>query len=315
MTKNRFFICISFLFIILISSCNTYTNFYSETYTRIPKSQYASHMHRLDFSHQNLDTLPYQISEINDLRMLNLSGNPNLNLSDALQKLKRHKNLEILILDSLQLSEIPETIKNFSNLKQLSLAYNPNLDLGKAFDLISELQLEFLNLKGNDIDELPYNITALQTLKDLNLSYNTLRAPSNYILLGKLPKLYSLWIDHNQIETLPKTIGHLNQIRFLYLDHNVLKTLPTEMSSMQKLWVVHAGYNEFEELPEVFAHMRSLFMVHINNSDIKTIPEAFKTEKYPLAGLILDNNPISEEEKRRVEKLFKSFFLLSFEQK
>ncbi len=306
--KYILFVIITFL----ASSCTTYINFYSKTHTTVSKNDQK--IFRLDLSSQNLDALPESISTLKDLRMLNLSGNPNLDLEKELKKLSNPKNIEILTLDSLNLQRLPKSILKLSNLKQLSLANNPTLDVKQALDLITILPIEFLSLKGNRIEEIPQNIVKISSLKDLNLSYNKLRGDQNFELFGKLPKLYSLWVDHNELEVLPASIGKVDQIRFLYIDHNKLQELPKEMSAM-KTWVVHAGYNQFKELPEIFTNMHSLFMVHINNNDITTIPDAYQKEKYPLAGLILDNNPINTKERTKAEILFKGFFLLSFEQK
>ncbi|WP_139195569.1 leucine-rich repeat domain-containing protein [Aquimarina amphilecti] len=247
--------------------------------------------------------------------MVNLSNNPNLNIDKSLNQLATHKNLEVLILDSLGIKTIPESIKLFPNLKQISLVNNPGLNLQQILTEISELPIEFLNLKNNQLTKIPENITALNTLRDLNLSYNKIHDEASYSYLGQLPKLYSLWIDHNKLEQLPNTIGQLNQIRFFYVDHNYLKGLSDQLLEMKNVWVIHAGYNKFKEFPSVFSSMKSLLMVHINNNEIVSIPEVYETEKYSLAGLILDNNPLSYEEIIKAKKTFKGFFLLSFEQK
>ncbi len=294
-------------------SCNTYTKFYSVTYTSVSDHKIAD-IYRLDLSNQNLDSLPIAVSKLTTLKMLNLSNNPNLNLDLAFKKLNQCKDIEVLILDSLNIDKIPASIIQFTSLKQLSLANNPKLNLEYTFDIASVLPIEYLNLRGNTIEKLPENSIKLKSVKDLNLSFNRLKGNRNYELIAKLPKLYSLWIDHNELEVLPSSIGAINKVRFLYFDHNKLEKLPEEMSAM-RTWVIHAGYNNFKVLPKVFTKMRSLFMVHINNNSITVIPESYTTEKYPLAGLILDNNPISENEKRKAAQLFKGFFLLSFEQK
>ena len=301
-------------FLLFISSCGTYTTYYGETYTHI-NIDAISKIHRLDLSHQNLKTLPSAIYDIKHLRMVNLSNNRLLDLEQSLEQLSIHKEIEVLILDSLQIKKIPTTIQLFPKLKQISLINNPDIDIADLVSQISELPITFLNLKRNNITKLPQNISTLSSLRDLNLSYNQLHDAPSYSYLGKLPKLYSLWIDHNKLTELPETIGSLDQVRFLYIDNNKLSTLPNELSTMRKVWVIHAGYNEFAELPEVFASMRVLLMVHINNNQIQFIPEIYETEKYPLAGLLLDNNPLSVSEIKKAKKVFKGFFLLSFEQK
>ncbi|TSE11455.1 leucine-rich repeat domain-containing protein [Aquimarina algiphila] len=310
---NKWNIISVLLIILLYSSCNTYTTYYSKTYTSTPNRN-KSKVHRLDFSNKNVESLAEYIVKNKNLKMLNLSNTKISNLDNIFIQLGKHTQIEILILDSLDISRLPKSIKTLSHLKQLSLSYNPKLNLEDTFSKISDLPIEFLNLKGNNIAKLPDNTTSLHHIKDLNLSYNILSEKHNYTLLGELPNLYSLWIDHNNLDQLPETIGALDQVRFLYIDHNNLNVLPNSISAMKKTWVIHAGYNQFTELPSAFTKMKSLFMVHINNNNIKSISEAYEKEKYPLAGLILDNNPLLDSEKEKGKKLFKGFFLLSFEQ-
>ncbi|WP_299436032.1 leucine-rich repeat domain-containing protein [uncultured Aquimarina sp.] len=314
MIKRQIIYHVSTSLVLLFCSCGTYTTFYSKTHIEID-SEKLSKVHRLDLSNQDLEELPVTIADLKDLRMINLSNNAKLDINGSLHKLAVHKNLEVLILDSLGIKTIPESIKLFPNLKQISLVHNPALNLEQAITQISGLPIEFLNLKNNKLTKLPENITTLKNLKDLNLSYNTIQDEESYSYLGKLPKLYSLWIDHNKLKKLPSTIGELSQIRFFYIDHNELKDLPAELGSMKKVWVIHAGYNQFAELPKVFTTQKSLLMVHINNNQIKAIPKDFETEKYPLAGLLLDNNPLPNTEIEKAKKLFSGFFLLSFEQR
>ncbi|MGY3794791.1 leucine-rich repeat domain-containing protein [Aquimarina sp. 433] len=313
MRNNIRYIFLSIL-ICLCTGCSTYTTFYSKTHKEVV-GENISKIHRLDLSNQNLTQLPANIEHIKDLRMINLSNNPDLDLSNTFERLSIHTNLEVLILDSLDINIIPESISQFKNLKQISLAHNTGLLLEVTLSRLSELPIEFLNLANNNLTVLPENIINITTLKDLNLSYNNMKDPKTYNLLGQLPKLYSLWIDHNELETLPATIGNLKQIRFLYIDHNNLAYMPDSMIDMKKLWVIHAGYNKFKKLPTVFAKMKVLLMVHINNNEITTIPKIYETEKYPLAGLLLDNNAFSKEEVERAKQIFNGFFLLSFEQK
>ncbi|AXT55361.1 leucine-rich repeat domain-containing protein [Aquimarina sp. AD1] len=312
MIKKQFLFHLCLL--LLCSSCNTYTTFYSKTHVEINLEKFSK-IHRLDLSNQKLKELPNSITKLKDLRMINLSNNKGLDIDNSLRVLSVHKNLEVLILDSLDIKTIPESIKLFPKLKQISLINNPGFDLSQILQQISELPIEFLNLKNNQLTKIPKNITALNTLRDLNLSYNEIHDEASYSHLGKLPDLYSLWIDHNNLKELPNTISKLNQIRFFYIDHNDLETLPDQLKEMKSVWVIHAGFNKFKELPSVFSSMKSLLMVHINNNEIVSIPITYETEKYPLAGLILDNNPLSQEEIVKAKETFKGFFLLSFQQK
>jgi hypothetical protein len=58
--------------------------------------------------------------------------------------------------------------------------------------------------------------------------------------------------------------------------------------------------------------MPSLLLLHINNCEIIEIPEAFASSKYSLMGIILNNNILSENDKKRWCEEFSSFFVASF---
>jgi len=297
--------------LLVFSSCKTYNTFYGTTYTA---HTFDTKSKRLDLSYQNLDIIPKGLSTLNELKMLDISGNTDLDLNIVLQSLPHPEKLEVLILDSLDLNSLPTNISSFKKLKQLSLAYNPNLNLKNTFAQLDNTPLEFLNLKGNEIRQLPSNIIQLETLKDLNLSDNYLHDEESYNYLGKLPLLYSLWLDDNTLSQLPKTVGALKQITFFYVDNNQLTGLPEEISGMKNLNVIHLGFNKFTELPEQLIKVPNLFKVHINNNQVTTIPRSFRTEKHSIFALLFDNNPIPEKEQKWAEKAFRNYRLLSFKQ-
>lgn len=295
----------------MLSSCSTYTTFYGET---VKTTAIDKHTRRLDLSYQNLTDLPIAYDQLQELRMLDLSGNIGLDISKVLASIPFPEKLEVLMLDSLDLKELPSELKRYTHLKQLSISNNPSLDIDKAITSLEDMPLEFLNLKGNGLTHISQNITRITTLKDLNLSYNKIQDAMSYRYLGELPNLYSLWLDHNELTTLPTTIKELSQIRYFYIDHNQLTVLPKEVSGMLRVWVIHAGHNRFKELPEELMGIPGLFLIHMNNNNISLIPRSYGEKDYAMMALILDHNPLPEEERIWAEKTFKKFFLLSFEQ-
>ncbi len=297
--------------LLLFSSCETYNTFYSTTYAA---DSFDAKSKRLDLSHQNISAIPEGLHALNALKMLDLSRTTGIDINTILETLPHPEKLEVLLLDSLNISTLPVTISSFKNLKQLSLAYNPDLNLEDTFTQLKDIPLVFLNLQGNAITQLPENITQLETLKDLNLSYNHLHDDVSYGYLGQLPLLNSLWLDHNDFTQLPKTVGALNQITFFYVVNNQLKKLPKEISNMKNLSVIHLSFNNFTELPEELITVPNLLQVHINNNQITTIPRSFGTKKHRISAIIFDNNPIPENEQKWAEKTFSRYFLLSFKQ-
>lgn len=294
----------------ILIGCSTYKRSYGETARAISLSD-ASSTYRLDLSNQNLTEVPKGFVEYTQLRMLNLSANTNIDLEQFLNQVPNPEVLEVLVLDSLNLKTIPASIKRLTNLKHLSLNANPEAHFDQLFKAVSSLPIEFINLQNNQIALLSKEVSALKNLKSINLSGNRLQTSENYILLGNLPKLESLWITNNQLNQLPLEIGQLSSLRNLYMEHNELTTLPDSLADLEKVWVLHAGHNKFKELPIVFTQMPSLLLLHINNNSITTIPEEYAQEKYSLMGLIMDHNSLSSAAIKRWEKEFSKFFQAS----
>ena len=306
------------LFLILIlcgavlQSCNTYRCSFGKTYDKI-ELQNTKKLRRLDLSNQNLKEAPSMISKITDLRMLNLSGNTFLDIEKALEVVPNPEKLQILILDSLALKTIPKSVLRFKNLEHLSLNYNPEINIEEAIEHVLPLPLEFLNIQHNNLVTLPPNITNLTTLTGINLSNNQISNPETLQFLGKLPKLQSLWLTHNDLGDLPQEIGELKSLRFLYLEYNNLSSLPNSVENLEKVNVLHIGHNKFQSLPIQIIKMPRLLLLHVNNCEIIEIPEDFATRKYSLKSIIVDNNNLSEKDKKQWSKEFYSFFIASFE--
>jgi Leucine-rich repeat (LRR) protein len=306
MTKKIFYILI--LCGIILQSCSIYKRSFGTTFTKIDTENYEQ-LYRLDFSNQQLKEIPLNMGKLVELRVLNLSGNTDLNLAEVFEALPNPEKLEVLILDRLDLKSVPKTIRRFHNLRHLSLNFNPAIELEKICTTIKKLPLEFLNLQSNNLKGFPITIGSIKTLKAINTSHNRI---SNLENLGKLPNLQSLWLTDNNIGKLPKEIALLTSLRNLYIEKNKLTSLPNAMQKLESLTVLHAGYNLFQHLPKQLVEIPRLLLLHINNCQITEIPKVFSTSKYSLMGIILNNNKLSEEDKKQWSEEFNSFFVASF---
>lgn len=304
--------CILFLLIaMLLQNCNTYKRSFGQTYTTINVENYSK-TYRLDLSNTSLRKTPNNLANLTELRILNLSGNKLLNLEEVFNTITNPEKLEVLILDSLDLKIIPKSILKFKNLKQLSLNKNPHLNFVQATEIIETLPIRFLNLQQNSLENIPFQIAKITSLTGVNLSNNKIKNSQAFETLAKLPNLKSLWLTNNKIYNLPEEIGLFTSLRNLYLEHNYLTTLPNSVKNLKKVTVLHLGYNQFKELPIALIKMPKLMLLHINNCGINTISNRFKNSKYSLKSIILDNNKLSEEDKKKWRKVFKSFIMASF---
>ena len=290
-----------------LSGCETYRTYYGETAqeVKVEATQY-----RLDLSYSSLEKLPPNLSLKEELRTLNLSGNPKLDIQSAVAELCKLPNLHILLLNDMQLKAIPEAIADCPALTQISLSKNPELNFNQTFQTLSTLNLEFLDISDNQLNELPQELSLLKTLKDLRLSGNHISSPQAYITLAKLPQLFSLWLNNNALTDLPNEIGLLPRVGYLYLDNNSLTELPNGIVYMRRLSSLWLGHNCFQQIPAVLANT-GVYMVFLNNNRITRIGERFEKGSFFIQGIALDNNYLTEHQTKAAKKIFYDTFIYS----
>jgi Leucine-rich repeat (LRR) protein len=311
MKTNRI---LSHFFILLLClasvSCNTFRTYYGTTYQQIDTDN-KKHTFRLDLSEQNLIELPEEVIALKELRMINLSGNAHLDLEKAFETLSSLLKLEVILLDSMEISGLPDNFRKLEHLNHVSLVNNPSLNFAQTFELMRDLNLEFLNLSQNNLKNLPVEINQIKRLQDLKLSNNQLKLPDLFLTLSNIPMLRSLWLDNNKISQIPPEITFLDQIVYLYIDENGFTVLPKEMSNMNKLMVLHAAGNNLGELPVVLIEMPHIKFAIMSNNPIESIPTVFNRRDYSLLALVMDGNKLDETEKELAVKMFRRFFIFS----
>jgi len=300
---------ISILLLVSIVSCRPV--YFSETVIYRDEVPHPEKVIRLDLSSQDLKILPSDIYRYKNLKFLNLSNNPNLDLASIGAFLTEIDGLEVLKLDSNGLNSLPSWIEQLSGLKHISLSYNQGLNLEVAFMHLKHLPfLEKLNLSHNGLTQIPKSIGNLKYLNTIILSYNEIKDAASYSNLAKLRALKFLWLDHNSIEVLPLNIGELDQISELYLDNNQIGFLPAEIENCKGLHILYLGNNRFKELPNEILSMK-IYLLAIYGNEIKTISESYQNMKTPMKILILDKNYLDKEQQKVAKKSFTGFFVLS----
>ncbi|KAI8910273.1 hypothetical protein EDD86DRAFT_204965 [Gorgonomyces haynaldii] len=101
--------------------------------------------------------------------------------------------------------------------------------------------LVFMDLRNNFLSSLPTQMDQLQKLVILNLSGNKFDAfPA---VLCDLP-LVELYLNNNQVESVPDSIGRLSMLNILDLQDNKIKQLPTALSKVSKLAKLNLSKNQ-----------------------------------------------------------------------
>ena len=148
-----------------------------------------------------------------------------------------------------------------------------------------ELPLTSLSLQHCNLVEVT-EIGRCATLESLNLTDNKLKV----FPLTSLPKLTTLALSRNQLETLPKmpatlqtlSLAHNQFLAFpasllalpledLNLGGNCLLQLPCEISQMKQLRCLNVDHNRLKKLPSSFQQLR-LTTLSLQNNLLETLP-------------------------------------------
>ena len=106
-----------------------------------------------------------------------------------------------------------------------------------------------INLWKKQLGSVPDWVWEQTEAETLVLADNGLSEVSTQI--GRMKKLRMLDLGHNQLTSIPDTIGDLDGLTdFLYLHDNRLTSLPSSLERLTKLRYLNIGENAFTALPE-----------------------------------------------------------------
>ncbi|XP_048565996.1 disease resistance protein RGA2-like [Triticum urartu] len=221
--------------------------------TSLPKSFHTlKYMQTLILSKCSLETLPDNISSLNKLCHLDLSGNLSLNkLPGSLGKLSKLSFLNLLGCSMLQ--ELPESVYELICLQHLDMSECHAIKkLPDKFGTL--LKLIFLNLSGcSKITKLPDNLT-LQSLEHMNLS------------------------NCHELESLPNSFGNLQKLVFLSLsDCYKVSLLPESFCKLIHLKFLDlSDCHDLMELPEYFGNLFELDSLNLTSCcKLQVLPDSF----------------------------------------
>ncbi len=255
----------------------------------IPKEVFNhNNLKILLLSDNSLTALSKSIGLLTKLRILELGGNRLSNLPPEIENLP---NLTSLNLERNQLTMLPSEIGNLTNLTRLSLHQNQLTELPPEIGNVTNLTS--LNLSWNRLTRLPPEIGNLSNLSNLDLVNNqlTMLMPeignltnltnldltSNQLTtlppeIGNLTNLISLNLVNNQLTMLMPEIGYLTNLTNLDLTSNQLTTLPPEIGNLTNLLSLNLVNNQFTELPPEIVKLTKLTVLFMGSNQLKRLP-------------------------------------------
>ncbi|TAG86009.1 MAG: GTP-binding protein, partial [Oscillatoriales cyanobacterium] len=256
-----------------------------------------------------LSTLPEELRSLENLRSINLSGNPFGKMPELLMEMKQ---LESLDLTSIGLTEIPDAICQLSNLKKLFLNNNQITPIPEAICQLSNLtglvlgsnqitqipevigqlsNLTWLGLGDNQITKIPDAIGQLSNLTWLQIWKNQITQIPEAI--SQLSNLTRLDLSNNQITEIPEAVGQLSSLTMIFLYSNQIAKIPEAIGQLSDLTWLFLWENQITKIPDAIAQLSNLTVLYLNNNQITVIPE-FIAQLSNLTDLSLSNNQIEK---------------------
>ncbi|NXE15117.1 ECM2 protein, partial [Lophotis ruficrista] len=186
------------------------------------------------------------------------------------------RSINVIVLKHNKLEEhriAPLAWINQENLESIDLSYN------KLYHVPSYLprSLVHLILIGNQIERIPGYVFGHMKpgLEYLYLSFNKLTDdgidPVSFF--GAYHSLRELFLDHNDLKSVPFGINEMRKLRFLRLNNNKIRTVPPE-----RICRTHVSDDDGHDNSEEENEESRLEHVHLENNYIKTrqlSPHAF----------------------------------------
>ena len=283
-----------------------------------------SHITELDLSQFGITDIPPEISGLTHLTNLDLSENK---LETLPETIGTFQQLTKLNLSMNKLNTLPESFIQLKSLLELDLGGNMlgeeksqtrrltrYLDPPPPLALLEQLtQLKILKLNGNQIKELPPNLLSrLTSLETLYLNNNRLtdfptttnsRLTKLYLNQNEISSLpadinnYSalqeLNLSNNKLESLSNAIGQLTALESLSITSNILSSISSEIGSLKALKKLALENNNLSSLPPSISQLESLTTLSLENNALQSLAETVANWKN-LISLSLTNNMLKD---------------------
>ena len=228
---------------------------------------------------------------------------PPKNLLSFFPIISSHENMVRHLLDSVHLSILHdyESLKDLQN--SVRETYNYLIKEGNDFYFkpVKALHLEHLIFQDEDIsknplmefthknsritgislyntlwknnEKIPDSLGNLENLEILDLSSCYLKTDSFPNDLNNLKSLREVYLQHNNLNSIPKAFLQLNSIKKLILKKNNIRLLNSSIGNLTQIETLNLSDNFLEFLPESIKNLVNLEIFNLENNSLKEIPE------------------------------------------
>uniref|UniRef100_A0A673ZH63 Protein scribble homolog n=1 Tax=Salmo trutta TaxID=8032 RepID=A0A673ZH63_SALTR len=249
----------------------------------IPLWRCNRHVESVDKRHCNLQNVPDEIFRYSrSLEELLLDANQ---LRELPKPFFRLLNLRKLGLSDNEIQRLPPEVANFMQLVELDISRNDIPEIPESIKFCKAL--EIADFSGNPLSKLPDGFTQLRGLAHLALNDSPLHQSLSFLV-----KLEHLDLGSNELDVLPDTLGALPNLRELWLDRNQLSSLPLELGNLQRLVCLDVSENRLEELPSELSGLLALTDLLLTHNLLVVVPDSIGSLKQ-LSILKVDQNRLT----------------------
>uniref|UniRef100_A0A671XUT5 Protein scribble homolog n=1 Tax=Sparus aurata TaxID=8175 RepID=A0A671XUT5_SPAAU len=274
----------------------------------IPLWRCNRHVESVDKRHCSLQTVPDEVYRYSrSLEELLLDANQ---LKELPKPFFRLLNLRKLGLSDNEIQRLPPEVANFMQLVELDISRNDIPEIPESIKFCRAL--EIADFSGNPLSRLPDGFTQLRALAHLALNDVSLQTLPNDIgkyvhmhngsyfsrkysgikcpdTLGALPNLRELWLDRNQLSSLPPELGNLRRLVCLDVSENRLEELPSELNGLLALTDLLLTQNLLEVVPDSIGCLKQLSILKVDQNRLTDLTDSIG-ECENLTELVLTEN-------------------------
>lgn len=248
------------------------------------KLNLAKSLDRLDLSNCDLEEIPMEVFELENLRDLSLAGN---RISSIPEEIGNLVMLERFVIAGNLLESLPDSIGKLKNLEGFWCHGNLINRIPNTFGDLESLKK--CSLSGNQIQELPSTIGKMTQLEVLEVAGNRLHELPT--LVGGLKSLKNLIVHGNQIKELPPAIELCSCLESIMIQGNCLVKIANSFSFPESLKVLNMADNSLEVFDADLGTLPNLETLVLYGNSLEYIPQIMLGLP-KLKNFWLEGNPI-----------------------